>query len=218
MFFGVIIFFHAYTTSKIASSFLNHHRVYPLTVYRIAWQWVTIFFCFSLFLSSSIAMQRVPPLVYIYKEESVCVCVCVCSLCIPIRYNRFWWNFPGMISTSRGRSTCTWFEKKPNPAHATGNLCNWPIGLQHMKMWTELVAKAAKGRLSAHTRHLTCFAYLWEPGGCYGQPGKLTNGIAAFEKVTENGSEGGQRPSERSYTRPKMFQVSMATLWLLRAT
>ena len=189
--------------------------------------------------------------------------MCVCSLCIPIRYNRFWWNFSGMISTPRGRSTSTWFEKKKNPAHATGNLCNWPIGLQHMKMWTELVAKAAKGRLSAHTRHLTCsacpwqpsgcygqpgkltnritaleklkgngsegrrsahkgdltcFAYLWEPGGCYGQPGKLTNGIAAFEKVTENGSEGGQRPSERSYTRPKMFQVSMATLWLLRAT
>ena len=57
--------FRAYTTSKIEFSFLNHHRVYPLTVYKTAWQWGTILFCFSLFLSSSIALQRVPPLVYI---------------------------------------------------------------------------------------------------------------------------------------------------------
>ena len=148
----------------------------------------------------------------------MCVCVCVCSLCIPIRYNRFRWNFPGMISTPRGRSTSTWLEKKTNPTHATGNLWNWPIGLHHSKKWQGEVAKAAEGRLSAHTRHLTCFVCPWQPVGCYGQPGKLTNGIAPYEKVTENASKRARRPSERLYTRPYMFYVSMANVWLLRTT
>ena len=175
-------------------------------------------FCSSLFLSSSIALQRVSPLVYIYKEESLSVCLFVCSLCIPIRYNRFRWNFPGMISIPRGRSTSTWFGKKANPTHATGNLWNWPIGLHYSKKWRGELAKAAEGRLSAHTRHLTCSACPWQPSGCYGQPGKLTNRITGFRKLERTGSEGGRRPCERSYTRPKMFQVSMATQWLLRAT
>ena len=109
-------------------------------------------------------------------------------------------------------------RKKTNPTHATGNLWNWPIGFQHLKKWKETVAKAAEGRLSAHTRHLTCFVCPWQPVGCYGQPGKLTNGIAPYEKVTENASKRARRPSERLYTRPYMFYVSMANVWLLRTT
>ena len=117
---------------------------------------------------------------YIYKEESLCVC----SLCIPIPYNRFRWNFPGTILSSRGRSTSTWFEKNTNPTHATSNLWNWPIGLQHLKKWKGQVAKAAEGRLSAHRQDLTCFTYLWKPCGCWRLPTLLTNQILAFFIIT----------------------------------
>ena len=57
-----------------------------------------------------------------------------------------------------------------------------------------------------------------EPYPCYRQSMKLTNRIPAFEKVTGRGSEGGRRPSERSYTSPNMFCLPMATRCLLRAT
>jgi hypothetical protein len=46
---------------------------------------------------------------------------------------------------------------------------------------------------------------------------KLTNRIAAFEKMQIAGSEGGRRPSERSDTILQMFYLSMATLCLLQA-
>ncbi len=158
-------------------------------------------------------MQRVPPLVYIYKEE----CLSVCSLCIPIPFNRFWWNLPGMIPTYRGRSTSTWFEKKTNPTHATSNLWNWPIGLQHSKKWKKPVAKAAEGRLSAHIQHLTWSICLSQPYRCYRQPLKLTNGIAAFQRMQIAASEGGQRPSERSDTTPHVFHLPAAILRMLQA-
>lgn len=47
---------------------------------------------------------------------------------------------------------------------------------------------------------------------------KLTNRIAAFEKVKETGSEGGRRPSERSYTTLDMIHLPFATLQVLQAT
>ncbi len=37
-----------------------------------------------------------------------------------------------------------------------------------------------------------------EPYGCYMQSKKLTNRIAAFQKIKMSDSEGGRRPSERS--------------------
>ena len=52
---------------------------------------------------------------------------------------------------------------------------------------------------------------------CYRQSMKLTNRIAAFEKMQIAGSEGGRRPSERSDTILQMFYLSVATLCLLQA-
>lgn len=59
------------------------------------------------------------------------------------------------------------FWKKTNPTNATGNLRNWPIGLQYLK---------------------------------------IVKGV---------GSEGGRRPSERSYTTLRMFYLSITILRLL---
>jgi hypothetical protein len=56
-----------------------------------------------------------------------------------------------------------------------------------------------------------------ESYACYKQSMKLTNRIAAFEKMQIAGSEGGRRPSERSDTILQMFYLSMATLCLLQA-
>ena len=114
------------------------------------------------------------------------MCVCVCSLYVSTRCNRFWWKFPGTIFSSRGRSTSTFFQKKTNPTDATGNLWNWPIGLQHLK---KVKGKGSEGHLSTHTHDLTCSRYLWQPCDCYGQLRKLTDRIAAFEKVKGSSGE-----------------------------
>ena len=60
------------------------------------------------------------------------------------------WNFPGRVSTTRGRSTSTFFPGRTNPTDAAGNSWNWPIGLQHFRNGNYSIAKAAAGRLSAH--------------------------------------------------------------------
>ena len=71
--------------------------------------------------------------------------------------------------------------------------------------------------LSSHSgagRRLLFVLKKLEPYGCCRHLMKLTNRIAAFEKVQEIGSEGGQRPPERSYRTPYMFRISMGTLCL----
>ena len=78
------------------------------------------------------------------------VCLSVCSLCIPTPLDRMHRNFQERVTTSRGRSTSTFFRKKTNPTDATGNLWNWPIGLQHFRNRGNPIAKVAEGRLSAH--------------------------------------------------------------------
>ena len=57
-----------------------------------------------------------------------------------------------------------------------------------------------------------------QPYRCYRQPLKLTNGVAAFQNVQGIGSEGGRRPSERSYTTLDMIHLPFATLQVLQAT
>ena len=47
---------------------------------------------------------------------------------------------------------------------------------------------------------------------------KLTNRIAAFQKSKIPDSEGGRRPSERSYATIHVFRVSAAILCLLPDT
>ena len=62
------------------------------------------------------------------------------------------------------------------------------------------------------------FSWKNEPYGCCRQFVKLTNRIAASGKSKLSDSEGGRRPSERSWATINMFRVSVAMLSVLHAT
>ena len=49
---------------------------------------------------------------------------------------------------------------------------------------------------------------LWQPCACYRQSMKLTNRIAAFQKIEKDGSEGDRRSSKRSYIRRSQWSFT----------
>ena len=144
------------------------------------------------------------------------VCLSVCSLCVPTPLDRMQRNFPERVTTSRERSTSTFFRKKNEP---------YRCYRQSIKLTNRIAAfqKSRKpdsegGRRPSERSSATIHMIRVPVAMLCLLPTELTNRIAAYQKSELLDSEGGGRPSEHSSARDHMRRVPVVMRSLLHAT